>query len=61
MYASKSMIIAMALVKGHLSVEEAARAAQVEVMSQIQNWGEVEDSRLHLSMQGHAAKQSSSS
>ena len=42
-YASKSFIIALALVKKRLSVEEAAQAAQVEVTSQIQRWGEVED------------------
>ncbi|KAJ6547414.1 hypothetical protein B0H19DRAFT_1165506 [Mycena capillaripes] len=42
-YATKSFIIALALVKNHLSVEQAALAAQVEVASQIQLWGEVED------------------
>jgi len=42
-YASKSLIIALALVKKHLSVEEAALAATVEVNSQIERWGEVED------------------
>lgn len=41
--ASKSLIIALALVKRHLTVEEAARAACVEVDSQIERWGEVED------------------
>jgi ATP synthase F1 complex assembly factor 2 len=44
-YASKSLIIALALVRGRLSVEEAALASQVEVDSQIQKWGEVEDSK----------------
>lgn len=43
-YATKSFLIALALVKRHLTVEEAAVAAQVEVSSQIQRWGEVEDS-----------------
>jgi len=40
---TKSFIIALALVKRHLTVEEAAQAAQVEVSSQIERWGEVED------------------
>ncbi|KAF8484397.1 ATP12-domain-containing protein [Gautieria morchelliformis] len=43
-YASKSLIVALALVRGKISVEEAALASQVEVASQIQKWGEVEDS-----------------
>ncbi|KAG1877812.1 ATP12-domain-containing protein [Suillus subalutaceus] len=43
-YVTKSFLIALALVKRHLTVEEAAVAAQVEVSSQIQRWGEVEDS-----------------
>jgi ATP synthase F1 complex assembly factor 2 len=43
-YTTKSFIIALALVKKHLSVEQASLAAQVEVASQIQRWGEVEDS-----------------
>lgn len=42
-YVLKSFLIALALVKRHLTVEEAALASQVEVMSQIQRWGEVED------------------
>jgi len=42
-YVTKSFLIALALVKRHLTVEEAAVAAQVEVSSQIQRWGEVED------------------
>ncbi|GAA6057457.1 hypothetical protein JCM3770_000771 [Rhodotorula araucariae] len=41
--ASKSFLIALGLVDGHLSVEEAAKAAHVEVQSQIDRWGEVED------------------
>ncbi|KAL0947065.1 hypothetical protein HGRIS_013206 [Hohenbuehelia grisea] len=42
-YATKSFIIALALVKNRLDTEQAALAAQVEVNSQIQRWGEVED------------------
>ncbi|KIM49420.1 hypothetical protein M413DRAFT_438599 [Hebeloma cylindrosporum] len=42
-YASKSLIIALALVTKHLSVEQASLAATVEVNSQIERWGEVED------------------
>jgi ATP synthase F1 complex assembly factor 2 len=42
-YATKSFIVALALVKRHLTVDEAAKAAQVEVDSQIERWGEVED------------------
>jgi len=42
-YATKSFIIALSLVKGHRTVEQAALAAQVEVSSQIERWGEVED------------------
>ena len=41
---SKSFCIALGLVEGHLSVEEAAQCAHVEVQSQIDRWGEVEDS-----------------
>lgn len=44
MLASKSYLIALALVEGYFSVEDAARAAHVEVQSQINRWGEVEDS-----------------
>ena len=44
-YASKSLIIALALVTKHLSVEQASLAATVEVNSQIERWGEVEDSK----------------
>jgi ATP synthase F1 complex assembly factor 2 len=43
-YTTKSFIIALALVKGHLTVEQASLAATVEVCSQIERWGEVEDS-----------------
>ncbi|KAM0749253.1 ATP12-domain-containing protein [Meredithblackwellia eburnea MCA 4105] len=41
--ASKSYLIALALVEGHFTVDEAAQAAHVEVQSQINRWGEVED------------------
>jgi len=43
-YSTKSFLIALALVEGRLSAEEAAVAANVEVLSQIERWGEVEDS-----------------
>ncbi|KAL1748071.1 hypothetical protein HDZ31DRAFT_30423 [Schizophyllum fasciatum] len=42
-HVTKSFIIALALVKRCLNVEQAASAAHVEVNSQIQRWGEVED------------------
>lgn len=42
--ASKSYIIGLGLAEGHLTVEQAAQAAHVEVQSQIERWGEVEDS-----------------
>lgn len=42
--ASKSYIIGLGLAEGFLTVEEAAQAAHVEVQSQIERWGEVEDS-----------------
>jgi ATP synthase mitochondrial F1 complex assembly factor 2 len=45
-HTTKSFIVALALVKRHLTVEEASLAAQVEVASQIQRWGEVEDCKL---------------
>ncbi|RXW20993.1 hypothetical protein EST38_g4864 [Candolleomyces aberdarensis] len=40
---TKSFIIGLAVVKKHLTVEEAAQAASAEVNSQIEVWGEVED------------------
>ncbi|KAA1471300.1 ATP12-domain-containing protein [Dentipellis sp. KUC8613] len=43
-YTTKSFLIALALVHKHLTAEQAAAAAQVEVASQIERWGEVEDS-----------------
>ncbi len=42
-YTSKSFVIALALVQRHITVEEAALASHVEVNSQIEKWGEVED------------------
>lgn len=48
-YTTKSFLIALALVKKQLSIEQAAKAAQIEVDSQIQRWGEVEDcKRVHV-------------
>lgn len=41
---SKSFLISLALVSGHLNVEQAAQAAEVEVQSQINRWGAVQDS-----------------
>ncbi|KZT11625.1 ATP12-domain-containing protein [Laetiporus sulphureus 93-53] len=43
-YTSKSFLIALALVMKRITVEQAAQAAHVEVNSQIEKWGEVEDS-----------------
>lgn len=45
--ASKSYLISLALVEGFYSVDDAARASHVEVQSQIDKWGEVEDSKLY--------------
>lgn len=42
---SKSFLIGLALVKGAVTVEQAAQAAHVEMNSQIDRWGEVEDSK----------------
>ena len=49
-YTTKSFIIAFALVHKRITAEQAALATQVEVSSQIERWGEVEDceSRIHL-------------
>jgi len=43
-YTTKSFLISLALVEGELSVDQAADASRVEVLSQIKRWGEVEDS-----------------
>lgn len=40
---SKSFMTGLALVKGWIDVEHAANAARVEILAQIQRWGEVED------------------
>ncbi|KAI0648250.1 ATP12-domain-containing protein [Trametes meyenii] len=42
-YSSKSFLIALALISRRLDVNQAAEAAHVEVNSQIERWGEVED------------------
>lgn len=44
-YTTKSFIIALALVFRSVTPEQAALAASVEVNSQIERWGEVEDSK----------------
>ncbi|KND03302.1 ATP synthase complex assembly protein ATP12 [Spizellomyces punctatus DAOM BR117] len=41
---SKSFIVALALVRRRITVEDAAKAARLEVLHQIDRWGEVEDS-----------------
>jgi ATP synthase F1 complex assembly factor 2 len=43
-YATKSFVIGLALVKGRITAHEAALCSHVEVASQIERWGEVEDS-----------------
>ncbi|KAJ3150455.1 ATP synthase complex assembly protein atp12 [Geranomyces michiganensis] len=40
---SKSFVVALALVKGRIDAGEGARAARLEVLHQIERWGEVED------------------
>ena len=42
-YSTKSFLIALALVQGEITTEQAADASRVEVLSQIKRWGEVED------------------
>lgn len=46
-YSTKSILIALALVKEFINVEQASLASRVEVSSQIERWGEVEDSTYH--------------
>ena len=55
-YTTKSFLVAFALVSGRLTADQAARAAQVEVSSQIELWGEVEDceSRCGFRSPGHS-------
>ncbi|KAI0086620.1 ATP12-domain-containing protein [Irpex rosettiformis] len=43
-YSSKSFLIGLALTLRHITAEEASLASHVEVNSQIEKWGEVEDS-----------------
>ena len=43
-YASKSFVIALAVCRCRLTAHQAAEASHVEVRSQIEQWGEVEDS-----------------
>jgi ATP synthase F1 complex assembly factor 2 len=56
-FTTKSFIIALALVHGRISAEQGALASQVEVASQIERWGEVEDcvflSLLRVSTEAH--------
>ena len=54
-YVTKSFLVALALVKRHLTAEQAAQVAQVEVSSQIERWGEVEDSKSGVSHHGPQA------
>ncbi|PLW17746.1 hypothetical protein PCANC_09082 [Puccinia coronata f. sp. avenae] len=42
-HATKSFVIALALVEKRLTVDQASDASRVEVLSQISRWGEVED------------------
>jgi ATP synthase F1 complex assembly factor 2 len=42
-YTTKSLLISLAFIKRRISVEQAAQATHVEVNSQIERWGEVED------------------
>jgi ATP synthase mitochondrial F1 complex assembly factor 2 len=42
-YSSKSFLIGLALTLRQITAEEASRASHVEVNSQIEKWGEVED------------------
>jgi len=41
-------LTAFAIVSGHLTADEAAKVALVEVQSQIDLWGEVEDCELEV-------------
>ena len=47
-YASKSFLVGLALVKKRITAEQAAQASHVEVNSQIETWGEVEDCELYF-------------
>lgn len=48
-YTAKSFLIGLAVVHKRITVEQAALAARVEVSSQIERWGEVEDCTFCLS------------
>lgn len=52
-HATKSFVIALALVKRRLNVDQASDAAGVEVNSQIERWGEVEDSKFDHTTSNH--------
>lgn len=52
-YSSKSFLVGLALVFRKVTAEEAALASTVEVSSQIQRWGEVEDCELSSHWTGH--------
>ena len=47
-YTTKSFLIGLALVQKQITAEEAALASHVEVNSQIEKWGEVEDCKTTL-------------
>jgi chaperone required for assembly of F1-ATPase len=51
-YTTKSFIVALALVKRQLTADQAAETAQVEVNSQIERWGEVEDCEYRSFLRG---------
>lgn len=40
---TKSVLISLALLNGKINVEQAIEASRLEVMHQIEKWGEVED------------------
>lgn len=42
-YMTKSVLISLALLNGKINVEQAIEASRLEVMHQIEKWGEVED------------------
>ena len=44
MHTSKSFLISMALMSRQISVPQAVQASRLEVLHQIDRWGEVEDS-----------------
>ena len=48
--ASKSFLLSLAIVKHQISSQEAAIAARVEALSQIQFWGELENGKTKKSI-----------